>query len=126
MKNPARILFLGFVLLFVIGVATMVIVSSNRLQELRPPVHLPLSEGFLSTSDLKQYINPQNTTDPIVVQTVGSIVFDSGFANSEKISAIKAANYNNSFIDKTVNSTNYTDMTKVSIIQNYLLSLASS
>jgi len=119
MKKPWRILFLGIVNIVIVSIAIMMISFSNRKHELLDKM---LSrEGMLDYSTLKNYINPDNTEDPLLVSTVGTIVFDPSITDDIKISTLKTTSFTDDFITNILNSTNYTNTTKVNVIQNYLL-----
>lgn len=119
MKKPWRILFLGIVNIIIVAIAIMMISLSNRKYELLDKM---LSrEGMLDYSTLKNYINPANSDDPLLVSTIGTIVFDPSMKDDMKISTVKNASFTDSFIKNILTSTIYTNSDKVNIIQNYLL-----
>jgi len=129
MKKPERILFLGLFLFFIIALAIIAISSSNKkrgileswLQETSSDV--VVFENMLDYTTLKQYIDPHSTTDPLLVSTVGTIVFDPAMSNDDKVQALKVANFTDPFVSSTINSSSNTSQTIVSTVQNYLLSL---
>jgi hypothetical protein len=128
MKHPEKILFLGLFLLFIIALAITVIACSNKKRGIlrewsQVSTDVVVFENMLDYTQLKQYIDPNSTSDPILISTVGTIVFDPSTTNDAKVDSLKAASFRDKFVNNTINSTNFTDQTIVSMIQTYLLSL---
>jgi len=131
MKHPEKILFLGLFLLFIIALAITVIACSNKKRDIlwdmsQGSTDVIVFENMLDYTQLKKSIDPNATSDPIMVSTVGSIVFDPSTTNDVKVKSLKEASFQDKFINNTVNSTNFTNQTIVSMIQTYLLSLKTN
>ena len=111
MKHPEKILFLGLFLLFIIALAITVIACSNKKRGIlrewsQVSTDVVVFENMLDYTQLKQYIDPNSTSDPILISTVGTIVFDPSTTNEAKIASLKAASFQDKFVNNTINSTN--------------------
>jgi len=117
-----KTLFLGVFLLFVISVATFVRCCSNRKRQL---LEQWFQEGLANSSYtvLSQFIDPSSTSDPILVATVGAIVFDNQTSYDQKVASLQLASFSDPFINGLIHSTNMTNAIIVNTIQQYLLNL---
>lgn len=120
-------------LLFVIAVSTYVISCSNKmrflLQEWMDGNSNPdvlVFENLVDYNSVSQYIDPTNTTDPLLVSTAGSIIFNPSTSYDEKVQNLKTADFTDKFIQSILNTTNMTNQSIISVIQMYILSMQIS
>lgn len=124
MRQSMKTLFLGVFLLLVIALATLVRSSSNRKHQLLEQWYQEgLSSNTSSYDLLSKHIDPNNTSDPILVSTVGSIVFNNETSYDEKVAALQLASFSDPFVNGLIHSTNMSNSTIVNTIQQYLLTL---